>query len=105
MGFEREAPVSAVYIAACDAPRRLFVTCKDDYGTWRIELTLQALGDATELTFTQHLEDTTSVGDVGPGWEYYLDMLVAARTSTNAPRFEDYYPAQREYYLKQAADA
>jgi hypothetical protein len=37
-------------------------------------------GDAApgrdHLTFVQHLTDATSVGDIGPGWEYYLDMLI-----------------------------
>jgi len=35
---------------------------------------------------------------MGPGWEYYLDMLVAARDGTPAPVFDDYYPAMKPYY-------
>ena len=39
-------------------------------------------------------------GEVGPGWEYYLDMLVAAREGKPLPSFGDYYPAQKAHYLK-----
>lgn len=28
-------------------------------------------------------------GEVGPGWEYYLDMLVAAREGKPLPSFGD----------------
>ena len=37
---------------------------------------------------------------VGPGWEYYLDRLVAAETGADvaAIDFDDYYPAQSDHY-------
>ena len=35
---------------------------------------------------------------VGPGWEYYLDMLVAAHGGQPLPSFDDYFPAQQGYY-------
>jgi hypothetical protein len=57
----------------------------------------------TTLTFVQHLTDTRSVGDTGPGWEYYLDMLVASRNGGPLPKFDDYYPAQRDYFVAQVA--
>jgi len=34
-----------------------------------------------------------------PGWEYYPDMLVAARAGKALPSFEDYYPALKPHYL------
>ena len=33
-----------------------------------------------------------------PGWEYYLDLLVAARDGGPTPEWDDYYPAQKGYY-------
>lgn len=48
------------------------------------------------------LSDRKLAGDVGPGWEYYLDMLVAAREGEALPSFDDYYPAQRAHYLEGA---
>ncbi|WP_211590177.1 hypothetical protein [Microbispora sp. H11081] len=37
-------------------------------------------------------------GEIGPGWEYYLDMLVAARDGSPRPDFAAYYPEMRPYY-------
>jgi hypothetical protein len=44
-----------------------------------------------------------NVGDLGPGWEFYLDNLVASRSNGPLPDFNDYYPAQKAFYLEQAA--
>ncbi|KRB08012.1 SRPBCC family protein [Lysobacter sp. Root690] len=97
---EKGRPWSNVKIEACEAPHRLVVTMKDDYGDWRIELTLMQVGSTTELRFVQPLSDRELVGDVGPGWEYYLDKLVAAREGKPSPSFDDYYPAQKAHYLE-----
>lgn len=59
-------------------------------------------GKTTRKSVTiHHLASVEGVGEVGPGWEYYLDLLVAARdgaADTAAPSFDDYYPAQRDYF-------
>jgi hypothetical protein len=55
-------------------------------------------GGVTTLRFVQHLEPGAEVGAVGPGWEYYLDMLVASRSGGPLPDFGDYYPSQAAYY-------
>ena len=47
---------------------------------------------------TEVAPTSTDIGSVGPGWEYYLDMLVASREGDPQPSFDDYYPAQHEYY-------
>jgi hypothetical protein len=47
----------------------------------RLELLLSQTGGQTELRLVHHLETTGTVGETGPGWEYYLDMLIAARTA------------------------
>jgi hypothetical protein len=74
-----------------------------DYGSWHLEAHLSEAHGITELRFTQRLDDRTGVGEVGPGWEYYLDNLVASRTGGALPDFDDYYPAQKQYYLELAA--
>jgi uncharacterized protein YndB with AHSA1/START domain len=99
---EKGQPWTDLMIDECEAPRRLVVSMKDDYGAWRIELTLKQTGDTTELRFVQRLSDRKLAGDVGPGWEYYLDMLVAAREGKALPSFENYYPSQKAYYLEGA---
>lgn len=92
-------------IEACEAPRHLAVSAVDDYGSWHLEAHLTEEGGVTELRFVQHLDDKASVGDVGPGWEYYLDNLVASRDGSPRPSFNDYYPAQKAYYLEQEGAA
>jgi len=47
------------------------------------------------------LTGTEGVGEVGPGWEYYLDALVASRDGQPAPDFDDYYPAMKEHFEAQ----
>ena len=97
---EKGQPWANVMIEECEAPHRLVVTMKDEYGDWRIELTLTQADDKTELRFVQRLSDRKLAGDVGPGWEYYLDMLVATREGKALPSFDDYYPSQKAHYLE-----
>lgn len=98
MTHEEGTDESEMTIDACAPPRHLAVSAVDEYGTWRLEATLAEDGDTTVLTFVQHLDDSTTLGDTGPGWEYYLDMLVATHTGGPTPDFDDYYPAQKAYY-------
>lgn len=97
---EKGQPWTDVTIEECEAPRRLTLVMKDESGVWRIELTLVHADDTTTLRFVQHLSDLNLAGEVGPGWEYYLDMLVASREGKAPPSFDDYYPAHKAYYRK-----
>ena len=74
----------------------------DACGTWHLEARLAEDAGVTTLTFIQHMEEGAEVGSMGPGWEYYLDMLVASREGGPTPSFDDYYPAQKAYYEDQA---
>lgn len=96
MAYEENAPWTEMRIDACEAPHRLAVTGTED--GWSMEVQLTASGERTELRLIHHLDSTEGIGDVGPGWEYYLDMLVAARDGAPQPVFEDYYPSMRAYY-------
>jgi uncharacterized protein YndB with AHSA1/START domain len=96
--FEEGAPEADMTIDACESPHHLAVSTSDDYGTWRLEARLSESDGVTELTFVQHLDEGADVGSVGPGWEYYLDMLVASRDGSPLPDFDDYYPSQKAYY-------
>lgn len=101
LGFEQDAPPGQVLIESCRPPHHLAIAMKDEHGDWRLQISLTQTGDVTTLTFVHHLTDATSVGDIGPGWEYYLDMLIASRGGNPLPSFGDYYPAQREYFVEQ----
>jgi uncharacterized protein YndB with AHSA1/START domain len=101
LAFEEGAPEADMTIDACDPPHHLAVSASDEHGTWRLEARLRQVDETTELTFVHHLDDDAAAGEVGPGWEYYLDMLVASRDRLPVPDFDDYYPAQKAYYEAQ----
>lgn len=98
MAFEEQQPWMELRIDACEPPRRLAVSTVDDHGAWHLELLLSDVDGGTELRLVQHLATEEGLGEVGPGWEYYLDLLVAARDGSPRPDFGDYYPAMKEYF-------
>ena len=101
MVLEEGEPWMDLTINACEPPHRLAVSAVDEHGDWHLDLALTESAGVTELRFTQHLTSTEGVGDVGPGWEYYLDALVASRDDRPAPNFDDYYPAMKEHFEAQ----
>lgn len=103
MGFEAGTEPQAMRIDACEAPRHLALSSESEHGNWRLEAHLTEAAGVTEMRFTHHLDEGMNVGDMGPGWEYYLDMLAASRERGPLPKWDDYYPAQKAYYLEQDA--
>ncbi|MDV6261989.1 SRPBCC family protein [Rhodococcoides yunnanense] len=97
MAFEEGAPASDMIIDACEPPSLLAVRMTGE-GQWPLEVRLTERGSATVLVLVHSCESTDGLGDIGPGWEYYLDMFVAAGDGTPPPSFDSYYPAQHEYY-------
>ena len=70
-----------VTVHECDPPRRLVLSWAPSVppsGLWHVELDLDEADGTTTLTFAQRIPDLATGRDVGPGWEYYLDRLVAA---------------------------
>ena len=98
MGFEDGQPWLTKTIEACEAPHRLVLTSVYSSVTSRLELSLKPISDGCELEFIHHAIDPKKVGEVGPGWEYYLDCLVASRNDEPRPAFDAYYPAQKDYF-------
>lgn len=114
MLFEGEEEVEEeIYtIDECTPPRRLVLTStmpldENTPATWHLELDLAEHGGVTTLTFAQSLPDPTWAENIGPGWEYYLDRLVAAETGGDPAviDFADYYPALSAAYGRAFADA
>ncbi|MFI7540503.1 SRPBCC family protein [Actinoplanes sp. NPDC049599] len=101
MAHEEGRPWMDMTIDACEPPRRLAISNVDEHGSWHLDLVLAESAGVTELLFTQHLTGTENVGEVGPGWEYYLDALVAARDDRPMPSFDDYYPAMKDHFEAQ----
>ena len=105
MRFEEGHPEMRMRVLACERPERLSLESVGENGGWLIELLLEADGDDTLVTLVHHLgpDDMAGVGEIGPGWEFYLDLLVAATEGTEEPTFDMYYPALREFYQERAS--
>ncbi|MEU2100437.1 SRPBCC family protein [Streptomyces globisporus] len=101
-GDEHQAEV--LTIQECQAPRRLVLISRvpGEEVVWHMTLTLVEHEGATTLTFTQSVgDDPAMAGGVGPGWDYYLDRLVAAETGGDPASvdFGDYHPVHTQHYL------
>ena len=102
MRFEEGEPAVRARIMGCTEGEHLALQIADEYGAWNLELFLEADGeDDSLLRFVQHLDAESDVGALGPGWEYYLDLLVAATEGTEAPEFDQYYPALSAHFVAQ----
>ncbi|HVV50546.1 MAG TPA: SRPBCC family protein [Polyangia bacterium] len=98
MAFEEGKPWLDGTIERCEPPRHLAVRTKGTYGEKLLSMTLSESDGATTLEFVHHRVNRHAVGELGPGWEYYLDALVAARDGRPPPKFDAYYPAQKAYF-------
>ena len=97
-----DVAAEAVTIHECDPPRRLELTIANSdepSGQWHLELDLSEAAGVTTLTFAQRLHDPALAKDVGPGWEYYLDRLVAAQAGDDvaAVAWPDYETMSTHY--------
>jgi uncharacterized protein YndB with AHSA1/START domain len=104
MGFEDGQPWLTKLIEVCEPPRRLVLKSVGSSFTSRLELGLTATADGCELEFIQHAINRAMLGDIGPGWEYYLDSLVASRGDGPRPTFDSYYPAHKAYFAGLATE-
>ncbi|MFB2584599.1 SRPBCC domain-containing protein [Herbiconiux liukaitaii] len=101
-----DVPDEAVTILACTPGERLGleigVGADADAAAWKLELTLESSSadGPTTLHFAQLLDDTSGIGDIAPGWEYYLDRLAAVLDGGNPSLilFDDYHPGMSEHY-------
>lgn len=87
-----DVPEEVYLVEACEPPHRFVVRSREGASfspdgsgprvTWQHTLELSEADGLTTLTFTQVIPDgpvgADMVGSVGPGWDYYLDRLVAA---------------------------
>ena len=81
-------------ILAYEPPTHLVVSTHDPGGSLVLEATLTPIdSDHSRLRFVHHLDEEAKSEEVGPGWEYYLDALVAAMNGNPMPDFDDYCPS------------
>ncbi len=102
-----DMPVEVMHIEECDEPRRLSLRSAhpaeqegDPEVVWLMELDLVERDGVTTLTFSQSVPTPGWAEGVGPGWDYYLDRLVAAETGADpaAIDFDDYHPRLSGHY-------
>jgi uncharacterized protein YndB with AHSA1/START domain len=98
---EEGNPTAKMTVTACTPPQHVAVAMIDESGTWHLEAKLRETDGVTTLELIHHLPDDADPGEVGPGWEFYLDRLVASRDGTEMPVFDDYYPSMASYYTDQ----
>lgn len=98
MTAEDGAPTSRLDVVACEPPHRLEVSMHDEHGVWDLEFRLERTGPGTLVRLIQHLASRAGLGQIGAGWEFYLDRLAASRVNGPMPDFESYYPGMRDYY-------
>ncbi|MEO7268485.1 MAG: SRPBCC family protein [Knoellia sp.] len=103
-----DAPAETIHIDECDAPRRVVMRSArpDDHNLeWKWQIDLAEADGVTTLTFAQEVADNTLAESVGPGWDYYLDRMVAAENGVDLGHidFNDYYPAFAEHYRRELA--
>ncbi len=105
MTAEGDGPASRAEIRVCEPPHRYGVVTSSDFGSWHLELEVAATGEGSVVTMRHVIEDPAGLENIGPGWEYYLDRLVAAESGGDPASivWDDYYPAQREHYEQLAA--
>jgi uncharacterized protein YndB with AHSA1/START domain len=104
MTFEGQEEGDTMTIRVCEPPRRLHLTSQVGEEQWLLELDLTESDGVTTLRFTQPGIAPDQVGEIGPGWDYYLDRLVDVENDVDpAGRdFErDYYPATADHYRGQ----
>ncbi len=101
MTAEGEEPIPEEYtILECDPPRRFAGDTSAGTGSWHLWFELIDKGEATLLVFGQRLNPGEDVGSIGPGWEYYLDRLIAVHKGRDAGTvaWDRYYPAMQAAY-------
>ena len=98
MTAEASAEPERVTIIDCDPPKRLQVELLSEAGTWQLQVDVRPHGEETVVELNQLIEQGDDISSVGPGWEYYMDRLVAIRSGLAPAPFDDYYPALVGYY-------
>jgi uncharacterized protein YndB with AHSA1/START domain len=92
-------------ITRCEPPHRFAADTAVGDDTWHLAFDLDEAGGVTTLTFRQLLGPADDASSVGPGWEYYLDRLVAARDGRDPDELDwEHYLSSLVDHYRQAAE-
>ncbi|WP_394941090.1 SRPBCC domain-containing protein [Psychromicrobium sp. YIM B11713] len=102
MTAEGSTEASSYRIIECTAPGKLVVESDFMGSVWHLALTLDESADGSLLRFAQRLGEGIELAEIGPGWEYYLDRLLAVESggTVDSIRWDDYYPSPGYQALK-----
>lgn len=67
-------------------------------GGWPVSVQLVSAGSGTTVELRHELGAEDDIGDVGPGWEFYMDRFVAALSGGVMHPWDYYYPTMKEPY-------
>lgn len=79
-----------VSILVCDAPRRLRADVGQGGQSRRMYVHLTEGSGHTTVTFGELLHNLVDEAEIGVGWDYYLDRLIAAHDGKPMPERGDY---------------
>ncbi|MCW2615960.1 MAG: hypothetical protein JWN08_2954 [Frankiales bacterium] len=89
-----------VQLVECRPASLLVVDLPSPDGTWRVSVALERRGARTELRFEQRLAEPYDATSIGPGWQYYLDRLMAVVAGEPVPEgFDEYLLLADAYAL------
>jgi uncharacterized protein YndB with AHSA1/START domain len=77
-------------IHVCERPRHLSVSTTDEFAHWQIVAELTEVDGGTLLELRQEGLEPGAAPDTGPGWEWYLDRLVASIAGDPPPTLADF---------------
>ena len=95
-----DIPANDYVITGCRPTEHLGLEADAAGMHFELRLDLSEEDGVTTLLFAQRMSDPEMASSVGPGWEYYLDRLVAAETGGDVAdvTWDDYYPALADDY-------
>ncbi|GAB3618429.1 hypothetical protein GCM10027416_29860 [Okibacterium endophyticum] len=100
MTAEDDPEPEEIIIRECAPPHRFSADTSVGEGSWHVFFELNEDAGVTTLVFGQRLSPGDDPRSVGPGWDYYLDRLVASREGRNPEDVDwnNYYPELKAYY-------
>ena len=95
-----DIPANDYVITGCRPTEHLGLEADAAGMHFELRLDLSEEDGVTTLLFAQRMSDPEMASSVGPGWEYYLDRLVAAETGGDVAdvKWDDYYSALADDY-------
>lgn len=103
MTAEEGSPTMKLRIDECESPVCVAVSAGEGDDVWTLFGEVRSAGEGevgSVIALSQVIDDPEKASAIGPGWEFYLDRLVAAETGGDpeAIDFDDYYPSMADYY-------